>query len=410
MTLQAAGGSALACLGVSGYVIGLALPVSPGLDLPLVFLVALAVLAAIASPQQRRLGDSLVALPLLAFVAARLASALAAPEPLRSLKMVAPVLPGLLLFFVLSEWVRTEHHVAVVYVSLTAAGLVLATTFLVMGWLSAAGSADAWAQAMPSPLLVVKNDLAVVAVLAPVALAAARLRPRWLVRLLVLGFFAALVTAIGAMQSRTVLLTALVAVGGFAALTRGRALVAHPRRAWLLLAAAVAGVIAVDALLGFRLAQKILGDAQGSGRLALWAAALAMFQAAPVLGHGPHSFVLHYRAYLDTMQLPGWVVIDPRVTPWAHNLFLELLAEQGAVGLAAFLALVATGIATTARLLRADRRNIRCLGAGAGAALIAFLAAALVELTLLRAWVIIVLFTLLGLLVTATRVEREDSA
>ena len=125
-TLQAAGGSALACLGVSGYVIGLALPVSPGLDLPLVFLVALAVLAAIASPQQRRLGDSLVALPLLAFVAARLASALAAPEPLRSLKMVAPVLPGLLLFFVLSEWVRTEHHVAVVYVSLTAAGLVLA--------------------------------------------------------------------------------------------------------------------------------------------------------------------------------------------------------------------------------------------------------------------------------------------
>jgi len=135
-----------------------------------------------------------------------------------------------------------------------------------------------------------------------------------------------------------------------------------------------------------------------------------MFQDAPVLGQGPHGFMLHHRAYLDALQLPAWIRIEDRVTPWAHNLYLELLAEQGVLGLATFAGLVVAGIVTLVRISRSRQADVRLLGAGAGAALVAFLTAAWIELSLIRAWVTIILFTLLGLLATLTRVERESRA
>ncbi len=408
--LPAVDASALASLGVAGYLIGLALPGAAAVDLPLAFLVILVVAAALAGLRHRPAPPrSLIAIPLLAFVAARLVSALTGPQAFPALPVIAPLLPALLVFFALSEWVRTRGHVVAVYASLTASGLILSTTFLAAAWRSGPGASEAWALAAPSALLVVKNDVTVVAVMAPLALAAALARPHPLVRLLVAAFFAALAAVIGIAQSRTALVTAIVAVASFAVLTKGRA-VARSRGAWLAVAGGLALVVAVDAALGFRLAHKVLGDWQGNGRFPLWAAALAMFQDAPVLGQGPHGFMLHQRAYLEALQLPGWLRVDDRVIPWAHNLYLELLAEQGALGLATFLGLVAAAAATLVRIQRTRHADVRLLGAGVGAALVAFLTAAAIELSLVRAWVTIILFTLLGLVATITRVEQGSRA
>jgi O-antigen ligase len=405
---RAARASALGCVGVCGYLLGVALPVSPAFDLPLAFLVLLSTLAAVTGPKQSDLGRSRVLIPLAGFVAARLVSALAAPDPLGHLKVLAPLLPALLLFFVLAEWVQARRHVVAICASLTAAGFVLAATLLAASWLSDTPDAEAWAQAVPSPMLVVKNDIAVVAVLAPLPLATAWLRPGWLVRLCVLGFFAALLTVIGVVRSRTALLTTLVAIVAFAALAGGARAIRRPGLV-VIVAGLVAFALAASALVGFGLAHKTLHDWQGSGRLALWAAALAMFRDAPLLGHGPNSFGLHYRAYLDALQLPAWIAVDPRLTPWAHNLYLELLAEQGLVGLLAFLALGAAGVAMVRRIRRSPEPELQRLGAAAGAALIAFMAAAAFELSFIRAWVTIILFTLLGLLTTLSRSARGSA-
>ena len=121
--------------------------------------------------------------------------------------------------------------------------------------------------------------------------------------------------------------------------------------------------LVVDALVGFRFVHKALQDWQGNGRLPLWAAALAMFHDAPLLGQGPNSYVLHYRTYLAALHFPTWMEIDPRVTPWAHNLYVELLAEQGFVGLGAFLALGAVGLSMVKRINKCQRSDIHCLGA-----------------------------------------------
>jgi O-antigen ligase len=210
------------------------------------------------------------------------------------------------------------------------------------------------------------------------------------------------------LQSRTALVTLVVAAAAFTTLV-ARRLPARRHVALAALGGAVT-VLAVDACLGFSLVHKVTHDWQGSGRLALWATALSMFHSAPALGHGPSSYALHYRSTVDALGLPPWIAADRGVTPWPHNLYLELLAEQGVVGLLAFVALGAVAFALLVRVIRSPHTDIHLLGAGAGASLIAFLAAAVFELSFLRVWVTIVLFTVLGLLTALSRTEKRATA
>ncbi len=393
--------SALACAAACGYVVGMVLPLFPWLDVPLLYLVVLAPLAALAGLGHPRTTRPLVVISGLAFVAVRIVSALTAGNVPRSVQLLAPLLPALLLFLVVSEWISTPRHVALIFASLTGAGVVLATTLIIVSWLSASADPDRWALAVPGAVMVVKNDIAMVAVLSPVALALACLRGDRAIRLVVVGFFAALIAAIGIVQSRTALVTAIVGIASFAVVARRPGLT-RPRTVLLVVGAFVGAVLAVDALLGFPLAYKVSHDWQGSGRLALWAVALAMFRDAPVLGQGPGSFALHHRAYLEALPLPGWLGSDGRVVPWAHNLYLELLAEQGALGLLSFGVVCAAGLLMIVQIRRTRDDSTRCLGAGAGAALIALLTAAIFELSFIRAWVTVMLFMLYGLLSAIT--------
>jgi O-antigen ligase len=82
------------------------------------------------------------------------------------------------------------------------------------------------------------------------------------------------------------------------------------------------------------------------GRLDLWGAAIRLIAAHPLLGLGPDNFRHFYGAELG---LEGW---DERVQ--ANNLYLEILADLGILGLAAFLWLIAEPLHTLWRSLRAD--------------------------------------------------------
>lgn len=66
-------------------------------------------------------------------------------------------------------------------------------------------------------------------------------------------------------------------------------------------------------------------------RIAHWEAAVAMWAEAPWLGQGPGHYALAYRR----VHLPRW----PDALGHAHNIYLNLLAETGLVGLAGFLLL-----------------------------------------------------------------------
>ena len=120
-------------------------------------------------------------------------------------------------------------------------------------------------------------------------------------------------------------------------------------------------------------------------RVPIWGAAVAMFAGHPLLGVGVNNFqylVHDYNADLDVNQ--------------AHNLFLNIAAERGALGIGAFLFLIVVGFWTLRRAwMSASEFPSRVLVAGVIAGLVGFVAHSLFDVSyydykiLLMFWLIV---------------------
>ena len=87
-----------------------------------------------------------------------------------------------------------------------------------------------------------------------------------------------------------------------------------------------------------------------------------------------------------------------RDMPWPHNLYLETLAQQGLVGIGCLLLLLGAGLTTAVKTFRRAAVDERRVSAAALAGLLGFCVAAFVELTLLRLWVVVMLFVYSGVI------------
>ena len=98
-------------------------------------------------------------------------------------------------------------------------------------------------------------------------------------------------------------------------------------------------------------------------RIAMWQAAIGMIRDRPILGHGLNTFMANYLDY--------WVGGE-RMPRYAHNCYLQMAAETGLVGLAAFLVLLGLlfrRCLSGLRRLSGDKRLMLC---GLSAGLLAF--------------------------------------
>lgn len=86
-------------------------------------------------------------------------------------------------------------------------------------------------------------------------------------------------------------------------------------------------------------------------RLAFWVAALRMWEFAPWLGVGPGNYDAVYTAFA----LPRWQM----ALGHAHNVYLNVLAESGLVGMLAFLGLWGSVVALALRSYRTARQTNR---------------------------------------------------
>lgn len=84
-------------------------------------------------------------------------------------------------------------------------------------------------------------------------------------------------------------------------------------------------------------------------RMAMWQAAWNMFQDNPIFGVGIGNYAVAYPDY----RLPLWK--EPK--GHAHNIYLNMLAEMGIIGLIAYLALMATFFVHGVRVLRRLSRS-----------------------------------------------------
>jgi O-antigen ligase len=146
--------------------------------------------------------------------------------------------------------------------------------------------------------------------------------------------------------------------------------------AWGIAALALAAIAVLSLAIG-------KGLASIQARLQLWQAAWTLWRSHPWLGVGPHGFGPAYRG----VDVGPWV--DPRQTPWPHQLLLELMANTGLLGTAAFL-LVAM------RAIRGLRWEAETQARSRAAALLSFATISLLEASPLRMWWWVVLAVLLG--------------
>jgi len=156
-------------------------------------------------------------------------------------------------------------------------------------------------------------------------------------------------------------------------------------------------VILMDALTGYAFISKVWQHSWLS-RLPLWLAAYDMFLDAPLFGHGGGSYLLLNPIFLKQQGEFALLNEDPRIAPWAHNLYLEVLAEQGIIGFIALLSLLVFYLRRGLKMLNKMPAIENLPLSPVLISMVGFCVAALFELSLWHQWVLLWLFMLLGLL------------
>ena len=317
-------------------------------------------------------------LAVLAYGATVLLAFSSSPAPDLGFHLLRNVIAGIVLFLVVSTTLRTAEDVRLALLG-TSGAAVIVGGFASLQY--ALGASSDVGFVTSTGVLVTRvtagfihpNLLAgFLVVLVPLATAGAVLDRRWrLVHLA--GLFLAL-GGIYASFSRGALLGLLVMPF---LLVRGRWLAVLAPIAALLLAFAVPSVLAERFNLGSE------GGAEVGVRRDIWSTAGAVWQEQPLDGAGLGGFPGRYAAVRVSGKqfLPNTQFEPP---PHAHNLGLQLLAEQGLVGFASF-GVVAVGAGLGAlRLRRSRQRFPGVLGAALLSGLVGLLVHNLFDVTLVE--------------------------
>ena len=246
-----------------------------------------------------------------------------------------------------------------------------------------------WIAEFNSPIFVVVNDIMFLVIAAPLSLVLLMLSSGYRIRALAsLSLFVTLVV-VAVYQSRTATVALVISIMASAIMLQSKF------AAWRIAVFVIGAIVMVDGIFGFPLCQKLTNQ---SGRIAFPLVSWAMFLDEPIHGQGLHTFGLHYQSYLAALDLPSWVRADLRPVPWAHNLYAQVLAEQGLIGISALLFLVASTLRVARKTIRIGDRRARLLAIGLIGALISFLVGALFDSSFLREWVVIELFCIIALI------------
>lgn len=372
----------IGAIGVYTYVASFIFPVE--WDFPMIVLGVTATLATLVStPKKSAAGFHRTNLILLIFLVSLGGSAFFSENTSRSISVSVTFLPALLIYFLITEQFNSKREFFLLYVcfSITAIGVSIAALYFAAANNFNIGShlnAHAMAGSF-SYIIVSRNDLTFLSILVPFSYILAYQKPLSPVGMLAIISIVLSLFTITVFQSRGATLTFLMTFGAVAFLLE------HRKALWLSLIA-LALFLGIDGMLDFSLLKRFYGIASGvdeitGGRSTLWWIVLNHFKEAPILGHGPHTFALYSKI------------------PWPHNLYLEVLFNQGVIGFLSFTALLGYNLIKAWNLRLAAHKETRFFAMGALAALIGFSFSSIIELTFLRLWVTVTLFLILGIIV-----------
>ena len=333
---------------------------------------------AVHHERRRQLIDAhpLLVVALVVLAAWTIASALWAAEPGTAIASAQRWALNLLLFPIVFAAIRRPRDVEWVLAVFVLGGLLSA----LIGWLDLFGAAGGdELESRLSGAGVNPNQLGGLLVCGTVfagALGASRERPVP-VRALWLGAALASGAALALTLSRGAILGMLVAF-------LAAPIFAGPRRrlpaiALSLMAAATIALSIVALVPATAVERLTSSDGTGSGRTDIWRVAWRMVEDKPVVGVGAGNFEkvsIRYVVQPGVIQRDEYVVDRPKV---AHNVYLQVLAELGTIGLVLFLAVIGMALLAVLRAARvyaaAGLRTGEVVARALLVALVGFLAA-----------------------------------
>lgn len=383
----------LAVIGTCIYIATFAIPFKLGLDVQLFVLSLFGFLTVIWNIGNKTIRPivSPLSTAVLLFLAITALSSFLSEDIGRSMNLSLSFLPSVLIFFLIAGSFNGIRDIRLLYFIFSIVALGAAVGLLWDVWTHKDLGPAVWVSNLGSTIFVVKNDVSFFSVITPLLLSLIWLKPRSLTGAAAILALILSLAVIGVFQSRVAMLCMVISVFCFFSLLRLRIGLAFGLLTLL-------SILAIDGFMGFPLIERFVRFWDGTGRIPLWWSAWEMFLDKPFWGHGPHTFVLFYNSYLQELSFPSWLFVDRHVVPWPHNLYLEVLAEQGIIGMAALVSLLAGGLSKAWGFREAASSDLKILGCGAFAGLISFCFAALIELTFLRQWVVLMLFIFLGVI------------
>ncbi len=373
-------------------VLSLGLPVHPACFLSLLAFGSGLLFSTRASSARRLDGSTLFLIG--AFLALSLLSSAMSAYPERSFLVDLNLIPGFMLgAAVVLHFERRD--VMRLIAAFVAAGVLMSLYLLAVAFKQPQSTPQQLMDLGGYTFFRVPNDLLLLALVLPFPLFVLFERHR---RALLPGSLAAvsaIIAALAVYHSRSGILIAVLCVLAAGLWLRGRRFV-------LGLALLVPGLGAAVFLAGSDLADKFLSFGTYTSRLPMWMVAWDMFLESPWLGMGPGGYSLYYERYRELLSLPDWVVGDARHIPWAHNIYLELLAERGIV---TTVVLAALGYRIFFKLIG----NFPRFSGDGGwsvpvfAAMVMTLLAGVGELSLTRLWVVLWIFALVAICLVASQ-------
>lgn len=289
------------------------------------------------------------------------------------------LLPACLLLYIVATQLD-RRAIDQLAVTLVAAAALLSSIAATVAWSHPEQERDRWLTMAGYVQLTVPNDLLLLSIVMPFAVALLLTHRDHRIALAAAVSVVLSMVAIVLFQSRGALL--MMAFSSLTVVTLLR-----PHRVWVAAAALFGIAVLVDGVTGFALSRRFAGS--WGSRIPLWHAAWRMFLDAPLLGHGPGAFAVVGPDYIAQAYRPPWAPLDARHAPWPHSLYLELLAERGILGTMAFLGYIVLALRCAySAYTKTTARETRVLAAAVLATLFTSMIAGLFELSIVRYWVL----------------------
>ena len=317
------------------YLINFSFPFFSNIPLILLGVTGLFSICFMHKKKKDKKNNSSIRIYLTFFIVSFLISFILSDHQLKTLTFFPSMLPALIIFFLITEFFqKKDYHL--LYLSLSASSMIVSIMTIKMCVLSENLSPSIWIQQTQLPYFIVPNDLIVFSIFIPYVIIEGFLHKSIFIKIFSLIAILLNLVMFVLYQSRSGVILSLMAI--FLSLCL---VMTKKKYLFLLIFFIVLVVIFVDHFWDFYLTKKILsGSDSWLTRLEPWLIAWKIFKEHPITGSGPQTFIVFY----------------PKM-PWAHNLYMETLAEQGIIGIISLLFLANSIIAASARYIFIDKAS-----------------------------------------------------